>query len=626
LPIFFEKNSVLDSFRNFPSNPIIEYNRVGSTNYQHLATVTGHCFDDIRYTIIERILRSVEVRRSSFKRICDETFRALQSPGPDIFELKSKLDVLEEKMKTLKDLDNELINTLIENDGNDEDVDSEILKSDEILIRYKNFKFKIEDHLQRASTLADDVDDAHTSIAEENKRYKLPKIELKKFNSDIREWLSFWSQFKRIHEDSSLPNEDKFQYLIQSTTPKSRARQVIESFPPTGDNYSKAIDSLKSRFGREDLLVEVYVRELLKLILNNIHEKIKLSILYDKIETQLRALESLNIFKQSAAMLYPLIESCLPEEIIRVWQRSEQFSVDHTLDIRLDFLMKFLKKEVENEERIALATSFTNHKREDRVTPTSSALLNTKSKNCVFCKRDGHLSEECKEALKLLPLERKKILSEKGRCHLCLKFGHIASKCRSAAKLKCHECDGKHVTSMCFEQSKVEEPKTTENHSNFTTNKIFLQTLLFKLKGKYREKLVRALIDTGSERTYINKYTAGELGFESIGNEEMIHSLFGGLHSDIISHTLYKIEAESLDETYLCSFEALDQNIICSNICSANDGPWLEEMKKLNIQVPDIENHGPIEVLFGADIAGKLLCGPRHILKCGLVVMKTLLG
>lgn len=43
----------------------------------------------------------------------------------------------------------------------------------------------------------------------------LPKIELKKFNGDLLEWLGFWSQFSKIHEDSSMAPEDKFQYLIQ---------------------------------------------------------------------------------------------------------------------------------------------------------------------------------------------------------------------------------------------------------------------------------------------------------------------------------------------------------------------------------------------------------------------------
>jgi hypothetical protein len=87
----------------------------------------------------------------------------------------------------------------------------------------------------------------------------LPKIELKTFGGDVKDWLSFWSQFSRIHEDKEMEDEDKFQYLIQATASGIRAREIVDSFPPTAENYAKAINSLKSRFGREELLIEFYV-------------------------------------------------------------------------------------------------------------------------------------------------------------------------------------------------------------------------------------------------------------------------------------------------------------------------------------------------------------------------------
>ncbi|CAG7832496.1 unnamed protein product [Allacma fusca] len=112
--------------------------------------------------------------------------------------------------------------------------------------------------------------------------------------------------------------EDKFQYLIQSMREGSKAREVVDSFPLSCSNYPKVIDYLTERFGRDDILLKVYVRELLRLVLNaaqNSSDVISISSLYDKLETQLRALESLGVTQDKyAAMLYPLVESCLPEE------------------------------------------------------------------------------------------------------------------------------------------------------------------------------------------------------------------------------------------------------------------------------------------------------------------------
>ncbi|KAF2902792.1 hypothetical protein ILUMI_03394 [Ignelater luminosus] len=87
----------------------------------------------------------------------------------------------------------------------------------------------------------------------------------------------------------------------RATLPGSRARQVVESFPAMQENYENIIDSLKPTFGRQDLQIEVYVRELLKLILDNAISsgKIDTSTLYDKIECQVRTLETLGVTKKN---------------------------------------------------------------------------------------------------------------------------------------------------------------------------------------------------------------------------------------------------------------------------------------------------------------------------------------
>ncbi|GFW91381.1 uncharacterized protein TNCV_737951 [Trichonephila clavipes] len=86
------------------------------------------------------------------------------------------------------------------------------------------------------------------------------------------------------------------QYLVASVEPKSKAERLILSFPATAANYPKAVDQLKERFGREDLLVQIYVRDLLTMVMKNAvsgRAKTDLSRLYDELEGKLRALESL---------------------------------------------------------------------------------------------------------------------------------------------------------------------------------------------------------------------------------------------------------------------------------------------------------------------------------------------
>ncbi|GFR25900.1 integrase_H2C2 domain-containing protein [Trichonephila clavata] len=46
------------------------------------------------------------------------------------------------------------------------------------------------------------------------KQYRLLKIELKKFNGELINWLYFWSQFEKINSDPDLFESDKFYFPI----------------------------------------------------------------------------------------------------------------------------------------------------------------------------------------------------------------------------------------------------------------------------------------------------------------------------------------------------------------------------------------------------------------------------
>lgn len=190
-------------------------------------------------------------------------------------------------------------------------------------------RLTVEELLQKmVKTSEADYSSARSEVKSQDgmnksKKHKLPKIELKKFGGDIKEWLAFWSQFEKIHKDEEIADEDKFHYFKEATEENSKAREVVDSFPMTAAKYEKVIKHMTNRFGNKEMLVEVYVRELLKLVLTNAlnpNKKMIISSLYDKLETQLRALDSLGVTREKfSAILYPLVESSLPEELLRVW-------------------------------------------------------------------------------------------------------------------------------------------------------------------------------------------------------------------------------------------------------------------------------------------------------------------
>ncbi|GIY02702.1 reverse transcriptase [Caerostris darwini] len=92
-------------------------------------------------------------------------------------------------------------------------------------------------------------------------------------------------------------------------------------------------------------------------------------------------------------------------------------------------------------------------------------------------------------------------------------------------------------------------------------------------------------------------------------------------------HKCYKIYLSSLDGNYTCKLDALDHDVICNDISSVKNGSWIQELRTKKIFLTDIqENAGPIEILLGADVAGKLITGRREELETGLVALETKLG
>ncbi|KAJ8911859.1 hypothetical protein NQ315_012525 [Exocentrus adspersus] len=303
------------------------------------------------------------VLRGLFTKRANELDTLLQAEQRNASEIDVCLQLLQSKYEELLVMD-KIREELLAECG-EEDLSVEITACDE-------YKHRLLQLRSKCTTVVDekadsDVDSTSSSTSSRTRRkFKLPRIELKK--------LAFWAQFKKIHDDVDIDPNDKIAYLSQATIPGSRARRIVDSFPLMPENYKKIVDCLCSRFGREDLQIEVYVRELLRLVLNRASSgNCSVSVLYDEIESQLRSLETLGITSDKyTAMLYPLIESCLPENLIRVYQRfagrfadSGGASVDgedsieegrvDTLDARLKQLMRFLQSEVENEQKFALA-------------------------------------------------------------------------------------------------------------------------------------------------------------------------------------------------------------------------------------------------------------------------------
>lgn len=268
---------------------------------------------------------------SIYTRTANAIENTIKNEEVNVDQLQALADVLEKKTENLVQIDQKIMDIMVEEDFTEEEINEEYENSSEYEEKMYFYRRRIESLMQRLKPIvSDSTSESYATVVtneerKKQKKYKLPKIEFTKFGGDLKEWLAFWAQFEKNHKDEDIADEDKFHYLRQGTIENSKAREVVDSFPMTASNYPKVVKHMKERFGNEDMLVELYIRELLRLVLSNAlnqSKKMSLSSLYDKLETQLRALESLEVTRNEfVAILYPLVESCLPEDILRAWER-----------------------------------------------------------------------------------------------------------------------------------------------------------------------------------------------------------------------------------------------------------------------------------------------------------------
>ncbi|UYV65893.1 hypothetical protein LAZ67_3005829, partial [Cordylochernes scorpioides] len=398
---------------------------------------------------------------------------------------------------------------------------------------------------------------------------------------------------------------------------------------------------IKSRFGEDEMLVEIYVRVLLQNVPQNVRAEGKTSVvkLYDRPETQLQALETLGVARDKfAAMLYPLVESALPEDTLRVWERSQYTASGIGVQDKSTQLMAFLKTEVKGESRVNMAKAafkidynqdakndrsnrkYLPKKNTESKTPTATDLANTtKKRNCIFCWK-GHSSQEGYSGQRMNLQENKNKAKEKNDCFWCLRPSHKTPQPQNAELRVLKESpETKHEADNQF---------TSPTLNNATVGGVYLQTLIVKISGPKGKHNVQVLLDYGSQRSYISKREVDALGLRGVQQVTLTHNLFGGGENRQKKHNVYKVNISSLNNEYTNNFKFLDQEVICGHISQVRDDAIRNELKSRGINLTDVYQgeERPIHMLIGSDLLSSILTGRMKILQSGVVATETKLG
>lgn len=252
--------------------------------------------------------KRTSVRASTTKiisKVDDELSK--ESPDPDLLEEFMEQLLLKEDL--LDKLDEE-----VEEGTKTEDLEDEVARSLEYKEHITDRKTKIRRVLRRAQGDANSVTSSEVDMVRQN--VKLPKLVIEKYTGDISLWQHFWGQFETaVHRNPSLTKTDKFSYLRSYLT--GAVANVVAGFPLTEANYDNAIQLLKKRFGRKDLVINAHMTKLLNLNpVKNASDVKALRYLYDNCEIQIRSLASMGVVSDTyGSLLCPILMKLIPEEM-----------------------------------------------------------------------------------------------------------------------------------------------------------------------------------------------------------------------------------------------------------------------------------------------------------------------
>lgn len=152
-------------------------------------------------------------------------------------------------------------------------------------------------------------------------------------------------------------------------------------------------------------------------------------------------------------------------------------------------------------------------------------------------------------------------------------IGHNSCKSNKKCMMHGRQCLVLMCTELPFSQNVYKSPEGTKGQrvANISNQKcsweVILQSLILKLLwDNGHEQKVAAVIDIGSQLSYLLKQTVTDLWYQSVGSETMTDILLSGANLIVQSHFLYnmKVVFEPL---------ILDQIIICRKIPKLNRGP-----------------------------------------------------
>ena len=288
------------------------------------------------------------------------------SKDPDV--IQSNIERITSHLEKIDHMDQEILDLYSFDDP------KFIEESDSIILYHENVQDKIRNLKCLLATLDLGTNNVNTSSTQVPVVVKLPKVEVPIFNGDLTKFYSFWDIFNAcVHSNDSLSNISKFYYLKSYL--KGSALSAIDGLELTSVNYTEAINIIKDRFGRKDVVKDALISKILDLPKVATNDVGKLRAFYDHILTYSRNLATIGIDPSSyEIILLNIIRTKLPSDFFIAMEESSKTDL-----CIFDNFMDALKVKIELHEKYNCSSSYS--KGTSSIASTSKCFVEPSSDN-----------------------------------------------------------------------------------------------------------------------------------------------------------------------------------------------------------------------------------------------------
>lgn len=467
--------------------------------------------------------------------------------------------------------------------------------------------------------------------------FKLPVIKIPTFDGTYFKWLEFKETFiSLVHENNSIKNIHKFHYLLSYL--EGEAARVLCNLEVTDANYSEAWQLLCKRYDNKRQLINNHLRALFSI--ETVRETDKsLRFIVDHVNKNLRALRTLGLpVEQWDVLVIYMVTAKLDSTTYYKWEEARTTLPEIPT---LDHFFEFLKSRANVLETVG-------RQRQDKPkllpppsqpkSQTKSFALTTKHNapsaykpiECLLCK-GAHRLYECTSFRNKGHEERGTIVSKLNLCENCLRSGHMVQRCRLPGS--CRYCKQRHNT-LLHPLDPTEVPRTgpTQSHTqnlaamtntNGTNSEVLLCTAQVRLMNPDTNQAltVRALLDSGSQSSFITERVQGELNL--IPQPTNVNVL--GLSDTPLAIQAKRcvLHVQSLTDPFNVSIVCLVIPKIADKLPKVTLDASQFDFSQFQLADPRFFESSSIDMLIGADLFWDLIGSSQHSLGTNKPILRS---